>query len=73
MLMIIIMVLARDFQKWEYVPLGPFTGKSFATTISPWVVTVDALIPHAIDNVEQKVCCSDPFSLKFRKEEKFRD
>lgn len=36
---------ARDIQKWEYVPLGPFLGKSFATTISPWVVTLDALEP----------------------------
>lgn len=34
---------ARDLQAWEYVPLGPFLGKSFATTISPWVVTTDAL------------------------------
>ncbi len=34
---------ARDLQAWEYVPLGPFLGKSFATTISPWVVTLDAL------------------------------
>ncbi|RMF24344.1 MAG: fumarylacetoacetase, partial [Bacteroidetes bacterium] len=33
---------ARDIQKWEYVPLGPFLGKSFASTISPWVVTLDA-------------------------------
>ena len=36
---------ARDIQKWEYVPLGPFLGKSFATTISPWVVTMEALEP----------------------------
>ena len=36
---------ARDIQKWEYVPLGPFLGKNFATTISPWVVTLDALEP----------------------------
>lgn len=36
---------ARDIQKWEYVPLGPFLGKSFATTLSPWVVTLDALEP----------------------------
>ena len=36
---------ARDIQKWEYVPLGPFLSKSFATTISPWVVTFDALEP----------------------------
>ncbi len=36
---------ARDIQKWEYVPLGPFLGKSFASTISPWVVTLEALEP----------------------------
>jgi len=36
---------ARDIQKWEYVPLGPFLGKNFATSISPWVVTLDALEP----------------------------
>jgi fumarylacetoacetase len=36
---------ARDIQKWEYVPLGPFLGKSFATSVSPWVVTLDALAP----------------------------
>jgi fumarylacetoacetase len=34
---------ARDIQKWEYVPLGPFTSKNFATTVSPWIVTADAL------------------------------
>ncbi len=37
---------ARDIQAWEYQPLGPFLGKSFATTISPWVVTMDALEPY---------------------------
>jgi fumarylacetoacetase len=36
---------ARDIQKWEYVPLGPFGSKNFATSISPWVVTLDALEP----------------------------
>jgi len=36
---------ARDVQKWEYQPLGPFLAKNFATTISPWVVTLDALEP----------------------------
>ncbi len=36
---------ARDIQKWEYVPLGPFLGKNFATSISPWIVTMDALEP----------------------------
>jgi fumarylacetoacetase len=39
---------ARDIQRWEYQPLGPFLGKSFATSISPWVVTVDALEPYRI-------------------------
>ena len=36
---------ARDFQAWEYVPLGPFLAKNFHTTISPWVVTAEALAP----------------------------
>jgi len=36
---------ARDMQKWEYQPLGPFLAKSFATTISPWIVTLEALAP----------------------------
>jgi len=36
---------ARDIQKWEYVPLGPFLGKSFATSLSPWVVSLEALEP----------------------------
>lgn len=36
---------ARDIQKWEYVPLGPFLGKSFASTMSPWIITMDALEP----------------------------
>ena len=40
---------ARDIQAFEYQPLGPFLGKSFATTISPWVVTLDALEPFLID------------------------
>lgn len=39
---------ARDIQAWEYQPLGPFLSKSFLTTISPWVVTVDALAPFRI-------------------------
>ena len=37
---------ARDIQAWEYVPLGPFTAKNFATTVSPWIVSLDALAPH---------------------------
>jgi fumarylacetoacetase len=37
---------ARDLQAWEYQPLGPFLGKNFATTISPWIVTLEALAPY---------------------------
>lgn len=37
---------ARDIQGWEYQPLGPFLSKSFATTISPWIVTLEALAPY---------------------------
>jgi fumarylacetoacetase len=39
---------ARDIQAWEYQPLGPFLGKSFATSVSPWVVTMDALAPYRV-------------------------
>ncbi|HRD51499.1 MAG TPA: fumarylacetoacetase [Flavobacteriales bacterium] len=39
---------ARDLQAWEYVPLGPFLGKNFASSISPWVVTLDALEPFRV-------------------------
>jgi fumarylacetoacetase len=39
---------ARDIQTWEYQPLGPFLAKSFATTISPWVVTFEALEPYRV-------------------------
>ncbi|MBI5157053.1 MAG: fumarylacetoacetase [Acidimicrobiia bacterium] len=44
---------ARDIQRWEYVPLGPFLGKSFATTVSPWVVTLEALSPYLVPGVPQ--------------------
>ncbi len=44
---------ARDIQKWEYVPLGPFLAKNFGTTISPWVVTMEALKPFIVDNYPQ--------------------
>ncbi|HSY37182.1 MAG TPA: fumarylacetoacetase [Acidobacteriaceae bacterium] len=37
---------ARDIQSWEYQPLGPFLGKSFATSLSPWVIPIDALAPY---------------------------
>lgn len=39
---------ARDLQAWEYQPLGPFLSKSFATTISPWIVTLEALAPYRV-------------------------
>ncbi len=39
---------ARDIQRWEYQPLGPFLGKSFATTISPWVISMEALAPYRV-------------------------
>ncbi|WP_433704292.1 fumarylacetoacetase [Paraburkholderia sacchari] len=45
---------ARDIQQWEYVPLGPFNSKSFATTISPWVVTLDALEPFRVAQPAQE-------------------
>ena len=44
---------ARDIQAWEYVPLGPFLGKNFASTISPWIVTLDALEPFRVENPTQ--------------------
>lgn len=45
---------ARDIQKWEYVPLGPFLGKNFGSNISPWVVTLDALEPFRVYGPEQE-------------------
>jgi len=45
---------ARDIQKWEYVPLGPFLGKSFGSSISPWIVTLDALIPFRVEGEKQE-------------------
>ncbi len=51
---------ARDIQAWEYQPLGPFLGKSFATTISPWIVTLDALEPFRTNGPEQ-----DPLPLPY--------
>src|SRR6202012_3069864 len=39
---------ARDVQAWEYQPLGPFLAKNFATTLSPWIVTLEALAPYRV-------------------------
>jgi fumarylacetoacetase len=44
---------ARDIQRWEYVPLGPFLGKNFASSISPWIVTLDALEPFRVESPAQ--------------------
>jgi fumarylacetoacetase len=44
---------ARDIQKWEYVPLGPFLAKNFGSVISPWIVTLDALEPYKVKGPEQ--------------------
>jgi fumarylacetoacetase len=45
---------ARDIQKWEYVPLGPFLAKNFASSISPWIVTLDALEPFRTESPKQE-------------------
>jgi fumarylacetoacetase len=45
---------ARDIQKWEYVPLGPFLAKNFGSVISPWVVTMDALEPFRVAGPKQE-------------------
>ncbi len=44
---------ARDIQRWEYVPLGPFLSKNFATSISPWIITMDALEPFRTKGPKQ--------------------
>jgi fumarylacetoacetase len=44
---------ARDIQRWEYVPLGPFLGKNFCSSVSPWVVTTAALTDFRVDGVGQ--------------------
>lgn len=45
---------ARDIQTWEYVPLGPFLAKNFASTVSPWIVTLEALEPFRVKGYEQE-------------------
>ena len=52
---------ARDIQKWEYVPLGPFLGKNFGSTISPWIITTAALEPFLVDGPAQE----DPAPLPY--------
>lgn len=53
---------ARDIQKWEYVPLGPFLAKNFASSISSWIVSLDALQPYCVDTPSQ-----DPEVLDYLK------
>ena len=53
---------ARDIQKWEYVPLGPFLAKNLGTSISPWVVPMEALMPFRVANYPQ-----DPQPLPYLK------
>ncbi len=45
---------ARDIQKWEYVPLGPFLGKNFGSSVSPWIVTMEALEMFKVEGVKQE-------------------
>jgi fumarylacetoacetase len=54
---------ARDIQQWEYVPLGPFQGKAFGTSISPWIVTREALEPFRVHGPGQ-----DPAPLPYLKQ-----
>jgi fumarylacetoacetase len=54
---------ARDIQTWEYQPLGPFLAKNFATTVSPWVVTLEALEPYRVPAFERPA--GDPSPLPY--------
>ena len=58
---------ARDIQTWEYQPLGPFLAKSFATTISPWIVTLEALEPFRCPAFER--AADDPRPLAYLADE----
>ncbi|XP_005989652.1 fumarylacetoacetase isoform X1 [Latimeria chalumnae] len=63
---------ARDVQRWEYVPLGPFLGKSFGTTISPWIIPMEALMPFVLPNPIQDpkplpyLCHDDPYTFDIK-------
>jgi fumarylacetoacetase len=54
---------ARDIQSWEYQPLGPFLAKSFATTVSPWIVTLETLAPYRVPAAERSE--EDPAPLAY--------
>src|SRR5687767_6318811 len=59
---------ARDIQSWEYQPLGPFLSKNFATTISPWVVTFEALEPFRVPAFQRPA--GDPAPLPYLSSER---
>ena len=61
---------ARDIQAWEYQPLGPFLSKNFATTLSPWIVTMDALAPFRAPFQRP---ASDPAPLPYLDDANHRD
>ena len=60
---------ARDIQSWEYVPLGPFLGKNFASSVSPWIVTLEALEPFRVASPKQEPEVLD--YLKFEGDKNF--
>jgi fumarylacetoacetase len=61
---------ARDIQTWEYQPLGPFLAKSFATTVSPWVITLEALEPYRVPAFQRPA--GDPRPLPYLDSERER-
>jgi len=63
---------ARDIQRWEYQPLGPFLSKSFATTISPWIVTMEALAPFRAPAFKRPAGDPDPLPYLDRAENRER-
>jgi fumarylacetoacetase len=63
---------ARDIQAWEYQPLGPFLAKSFLTTLSPWVVTLDALEPFRTRAFHRPLGDPVPLAYLFAEEDQER-
>ena len=57
---------ARDIQAWEYQPLGPFLAKNFATSISPWIVTADALAPFRVPSRVREPADPQPLAVSRR-------
>jgi fumarylacetoacetase len=56
---------ARDVQRWEYVPLGPFLAKNFATTVAPWIVPAEALAPFRVAGEAQSAEAGNPEPLPY--------